>query len=82
MLLYGFNPNSKLLKDYLKKSRRHEIYRCHKYIDLIEKNYHFNIDKKFICNFIKNNNYFDTVRMNRMLFSYHICNEPKEAYLK
>lgn len=82
MLLYNFNPESKLLKEYFKRSRRHEIYRFHKYIDLIEETYHFNIDKKFIREFIRNNNYFDTVRMNKLLVEYHICKGMKEAYLK
>ena len=82
MLLYHFNENSELLKEYFKRSRRHEIYRFHKYIDLIEETYHFNIDKKFIREFIKNNNYFDTVRVNKLLVLYHICNNPKEAFIK
>ena len=82
MLLYNFNSDSNLLKNYFKRSRRHEIYLFHKNIDLIEETYHFNIDKKYIRNFIKNNNYFDTVRMNKLLVEYHICTGPKEAYLK
>ena len=82
MLLYGFNENSKMLKEYFKRSRRHEIYRFHRYLDLIEDTYHLNIDKKFVREFIKNNNYFDTVRMNKLLVQYHICNGPKESFGK
>ena len=82
MLLYNFNNNSKLLKDYLKRSRRHEIYLFHKYINLIKETYHIDIDKSFIRNFIRNNNYFDTVKMNRLLVEHGICNEYKEAFIK
>ena len=82
MLLYNFNPDSSFLNIFLKRSRRHEIYRFHKYINLLEEKYHVNIDKKFIRSFIKNNNYFDTVRMNRLLVEYHICDGFEEAYRK
>ena len=82
MLLYNFAENKEILNNYFKRSRRHEIYRFHKYINLIEETFNLNIDKKFIRDFIKRNSYFDTIRMNRLLVEYNICKKPKEAYLK
>ena len=82
LLLYNFNENSKILKNYFKRSRRHEIYLFHKHINLLKETYNLKIDKKFIRNFIRNNNYFDTVRMNWLLVEYGICNGYKEAFDK
>ena len=80
MLLYDFNINSKRLNEYFKRSRRHEIYLFHKNIKLLEEVYHFKIDKKFISSFIRDNNYFDIIRMNKLLVEYHVCDSLKDAY--
>ena len=82
MLLYNFDFNSKLLKKYYKKNRQHEIYLFNKNIKYLEKKYNILIDKNIKRNFIRNNNYFDRVRLNNFLVDLGLCNNPKEAFNK
>ena len=82
MLLYNFNEKSKSFINYLKNSREHEIINFNKNLDILENTFHFNIDKNLIQSFIDKNNYFDRVRMNKLLVEANICVDAKSAFEK
>ena len=82
ILLYNFDLNSKLLKEYYKKNRKYEIYHFNKEIKLCEKLFNITIDKNIKRKFIRSNNYFDKVRLNNLLVECKLANDPREAYYK
>ncbi len=82
MLLYNFDLNSKLLKKYYKKNRKHEIYYFNKKIKACEKKYNIKINRSIKRNFIKNNNYFDRVRLNNLLVECNLVDNPVDAFYK
>lgn len=82
ILLYNYDPTSKVLKKYYYDNRRYEIKNFYKKIKQIEKRNNIILDKKKIKKFIKNNNYFDRVRLNNLLVFCEICSTPEEAYKK
>ena len=82
MLLYNFDLNSKLLNEYYKKNRKHEIYNFNKKIKLCEKKYNIKIDKNIKRKFIRNNNYFDRVRLNNLLVECNLIENPEDAFYK
>lgn len=81
-LLYDFDINSKKIKEYLDKNRKHEIINFKKRISEFEKKYNHVLNKKLVNKFISTNNYFDTVRLNNLLVYLNICDNPSEAYYK
>ncbi len=82
ILLYNYDLNSKLLKEYYKKNRRYELYHFNKKIKLCEKLFNIKIDKDIKRRFIRNNNYFDRVRLNNLLVECNLAKDPVEAYYK
>ena len=82
MLLYNYDLNSPLLSEYYKKNRAYEIYHFNKKVKLCEELFNIKIDKKIKRRFIKNNNYFDRVRLNNLLVECKIAKDPVEAFSK
>lgn len=82
ILLYNFDLNSKLLKEYYKKNRMYEIYHFNKKVKQIEKTFNIQIDKNIKRKFIRNNNYFDKVRLNNLLVECKLAIDPRDAYYK
>ena len=82
MLLYNFDLNSKLLMEYYKKNRRYEIYHFNKKVKLCEEIFNIKIDKNIKRRFIRNNNYFDRVRLNNLLVECKLAKDPVEAFYK
>lgn len=82
MLLYNFDLNSKLLKEFYVKNRKHEIYNFNKNINILKKKYNITIDKNIKRKFIKENNYFDRVRLNNLLVKSGYCKTPQDAFHK
>ena len=82
ILLYNYDLNSKLLKEYYKRNRKYEIYHFNKAIKQCEKLYDIKIDKEIKRKFIRNNNYFDRVRLNNLLVECKLANDPEEAFYK
>ena len=82
ILLYNYDLNSKLLKEFYKKNRAHEIYHFNKRIELCEKKYNIKIDKDIKRRFIRNNNYFDRVRLNNLLVECNLAKDPVDAFYK
>jgi len=82
ILLYNYDLNSKLLREYYKKNRRYELYHFNKKIELCEKLFNIKIDKNIKRRFIRNNNYFDRVRLNNLLVECNLAKDPVDAYYK
>ena len=82
ILLYNYDLNSKLLKEYYKKNRKYEIYNFNKKVKLCEKLFNIKIDKNIKRRFIRNNNYFDKIRLNNLLVECKLADSPREAYYK
>ena len=82
ILLYNYDLNSKLLKEYYKKNRKYELYHFNKKIKLCEKLFNIKIDKNIKRKFIRNNNYFDRVRLNNLLVECNLAKDPVDAYYK
>ena len=82
MLLYNFDLKSKLLQKYYKENRDYEIYHFNEKIELCEKLYNIKIDEKIKNRFIKDNNYFDRVRLNNLLVECNLAKGPEEAFYK
>ncbi len=82
LLLYNFDLESKLLKEYYQKNRDYEIKNFNHKINLFEELYNIKIDKNIKNRFIKNNNYFDRVRLNNLLVECNIVSNPEEAFYK
>lgn len=82
MLLYNFDTNSKLLKEYHRKNRRYEIREFNKLVKECEKTNNIKIDKKIKSNFIRKNNYFDKTRLNDLLVICGFCESPVDAFYK
>ena len=82
MLLYNYDLESKLLREYYNKNREYEIYHFEEKIRKIEELFNIRIDKDIKDNFIKRNNYFDRVRLNNLLVECKLANDPKEAFYK
>jgi predicted metal-dependent phosphoesterase TrpH len=82
ILLYNFDLNSKLLKKYYEKNRAYEIYHFNKKVKLCEKLYNIKIDKNTKRRFIRNNNYFDRVRLNNLLVECNLAKDTIDAFYK
>jgi predicted metal-dependent phosphoesterase TrpH len=82
ILLYNYDLNSKLLKEYYKKNIKYELYHFNKKIKLCEKLFNIKIDKNIKRKFIRNNNYFDRVRLNNLLVECNLAKDPVDAYYK
>ncbi len=82
MLLYNFDLNSKLLKDFYDKNRAYEIYHFNEKIKICEELFNIKIDENIKKRFIDNNNYFDRVRLNNLLVECGLANDPEEAFYK
>ena len=82
MLLYNYDLNSKLLQKYYKNNRDYEIYHFNKNVELCEKLHNIKIDKNIKRNFIRNNNYFDKVRLNNLLVECNLVSTPRDAFYK
>lgn len=80
MLLYNYDLNSKLLKEYYNKNRRYEIYHFNQKVKECEKKFNIKIDKNIKRRFIRNNNYFDRVRLNNLLVECNFVKNPVDAY--
>jgi predicted metal-dependent phosphoesterase TrpH len=74
--------NSKLLKEYYKKNRAYEIYHFNKKVKLCEKLFNLKIDRSIKRRFIRNNNYFDIVRLNNLLTECGFAKDPESAFYK
>jgi predicted metal-dependent phosphoesterase TrpH len=82
ILLYNYDLNSKLLREYYKKNREYEIYHFNKKVKQIEKIFNIKIDKNTKRKFIRNNNYFDRIRLNNLLVECKLAKDPVDAYYK
>lgn len=82
MLLYNYDLESQLLKDYYNKNRLYEIEHFEDKIKLCEELFNIKIDKDIKDNFIKRNNYFDRVRLNNLLVECKLADSPKDAFYK
>lgn len=82
ILLYNYDLNSKKLKEYYKRNREYELYHFNKTVELCEKTYNIKIDKDIKRRFIRNNNYFDRVRLNNLLVECNLAKDPVEAFYK
>ncbi len=82
ILLYNYDLNSKLLEEYYKKNRKYEIYHFNKEVKLIEKLFDVKIDKDIKRKYIRNNNYFDKIRLNNLLVECGLVETPRDAYYK
>ena len=82
MLLYDFDFKSKEYKRYEQKIRKSEITNFNKKIKLLESNYGLVLDRKKVNKFIKQNQYFDKVRLNNLLTFLKITKTPREAFYK
>ena len=82
ILLYNYDLNSKLLKQYYKKNRAYEIYHFNKKVKLCEKLFNIKIGKNIKRRFIRNNNYFDRVRLNNLLTECKFAKDPESAFYK
>ena len=82
ILLYNYDLNSKILREYYKKNRRYELYHFNKKIKLCEKLFNIKIDKDIKRRFVRNNNYFDRVRLNNLLVECKLAKDPVDAYYK
>ena len=80
MLLYGFNEKDSLFLKYLRKSRNYDIRYFKKNLSILSELFKFNFDKKEISKFIRNNCYFDRVRINKFLVEQGICSSEEDAY--
>ena len=82
ILLYNYDLNSKLLREYYKKNRAYEIYHFNQKVKLCEKLFNIKIDKGIKRRFIRNNNYFDRVRLNNLLVECKLAKDPESAFYK
>ncbi len=82
MLLYNFDLNSKLLKDFYDKNRAYEIYHFNEKIKICEELFNIKIDENIKKRFIDNNNYFDRVRLNNLLVECNLAKDPIDAFYK
>ena len=72
------NFDEKKLKKYKKIVRSHDIQKFYKQI----KKLNINLDKTKVKKFIKNNEYFDRVRLNNLLVELNLTTTPRESYYK
>lgn len=80
--VYNFDINSKYLFKYYEKNRKHEIKNFNKLLDELNKKFFIKIDSKIKKDFIKNNNYFDIIRVNNLLCKNGNVKTPQEAFYK
>ncbi len=80
ILLYNYDLNSKLLKEYYRKNRRYENYHFNQKKKKCEKKFNIKIDKNIKRKFIRNNNYFDRVSLNNLLVECNFVKNPVDAY--
>lgn len=79
ILIYNFHLND-AIKNYLKAVRDFDIKEFRRMVNSCEKTKNVLFDKKILENFIKNNQYFDKVRLNNLLVQAGFATSPVEAF--
>ena len=80
ILMYGYNENSSLFKQYLNRSREYEISQFMRMISDLKEKFNIELNKEYVQKFIDNNQFFDKVRLNNLLCELGIAQSPKDAF--